>query len=244
MTTLKSKSGKVDFGLKPAWQLPHGIQACVTTVTEPGNLAAHVADDPANVIRHRRQLQRGLELPSAPKWLAQYHSSIAVAAENNDAGCRADAIWATQAKSVCAVLTADCLPILLCSDNGQTIAAIQAGWRGLAGGIITNTLQQLPQSAECFRAYIGPAISQAFFEVGDDVRDAFLTQGIVDSSSFAPRIAGKWLADLPLLAERLLTRAGVKEVTLSGLCTYSDERFYSYRRDPNCGRLATLIWKI
>lgn len=244
MTTLKSKSGKIDFALEPAWRLPHGVKACVTTVTEPGNLAAHVADDPANVIRHRRQLQRALEVPSAPKWLAQYHSSVAVAAENVEVGCRADAIWATQPRSVCAVLTADCLPILLCSDDGQTIAAIHAGWRGLAAGIITNTLKQLPQPAECFRAYIGPAISQLYFEVGDDVRDAFLSQGIVDAKSFVPHRAGKWLADLPLLAERLLATAGVREVTQSGLCTYSDERFYSYRRDPKCGRIATLIWKI
>lgn len=244
MTTPKSKREDVGFALEPAWQLPHGVKARVTTVTEPGNLAAHVADDPANVIRHRRQLQRALELPSAPKWLAQYHSSIAVSAENSESGFRADAIWATKQGSVCAVLTADCLPILLCSDDGQVIAAIHAGWRGLAAGIISNTLKQLPQPAECFRAYIGPAISQPFFEVGDDVRDAFFSQGVVDSSSFAPHVAGKWLADLPLLAERLLTSAGIREVTKSGLCTYSDERFYSYRRDPNCGRLSTLIWKM
>ncbi|MGQ4276872.1 peptidoglycan editing factor PgeF [Pseudidiomarina sp. E22-M8] len=244
MATQPSDAGSTNFALEPAWALPDGVKARVTTVAEPGNLAAHVADDPANVIRHRRQLQRALNLPSVPKWLAQYHSSVAVAAERCESGCRADAIWGTQPKSVCAVLTADCLPIVLCSDDGQVIAAIHAGWRGLADGIISNTLSQLPQRAECFRAYIGPAISQPYFEVGSDVREAFSSHGLVDSVSFAPHIADKWLANLPLLAGRLLHSAGVREVTQSGLCTYSDERFYSYRRDPKCGRLATLIWKI
>ncbi|MDN7125067.1 peptidoglycan editing factor PgeF [Pseudidiomarina sp. 1APP75-32.1] len=233
-----------DFGIKPNWQLPPGIQACITTVDAPGNLAAHVGDDPARVLLHRRQLQRALGLRRAPKWLSQYHSTVVVAEESSVLGSRADAIWASAADSCCAVLTADCLPILLCSEDGAIIAAIHAGWRGLAQGIIGTTLAQLPQRTECFRAYIGPAISQPHFEVGDEVRQAFSRLGIVDSSTFHPHRSGKWLANLPLLAERLLLGHGVKEVTQSHLCTYSDARFFSHRRDPSSGRIATLIWKI
>lgn len=233
-----------DFGIQPRWQLPSGIQARVTTVAEPGNLAVHVGDDPAQVLLHRRQLQRHLGLVRPPKWLAQFHSTEVVAEEHSETGARADAIWASRAHSSCAVLTADCLPILLCSEDGSTIAAIHAGWRGLAAGIVGKTLKQLPQAREQFRAYIGPAISQPHFEVGDEVREAFAALSVVDSSTFQSHRPGKWLANLPLLAERLLAAERVANVTQSHFCTYSDERFFSYRRDPTCGRIATLIWKV
>lgn len=232
------------YAYEPQWQLPPGVRACVTTVTAPGNVASHVGDDPATVLRHRRELQRALELPQQPKWLAQYHSTAVVKAETVAMGAPADAIWTLQPRGICAVLTADCLPILLASNDGEVIAAMHAGWRGLAHGIVAATVAQLPVPAQHLSAYIGPAISQPHFEVGDEVRTAFVSQGLVDTMSFAPHKPGKWLGNLALLAERTLRQSGVTNVTQSGLCTYSDDRFYSYRRQPQCGRIASLIWKI
>ena len=227
----------------PNWQLPSGIFAAVTTVSSPGNVAVHVGDDPATVVRHRRQLCRDLSLTAPVKWLAQYHSQVVTHYDQAVAGQPADAIIASQPSSVCAVLTADCLPILLAAKDGSEIAAIHAGWRGLAQGIIEQTLSRMNTPAAQLTAYIGPAISQDYFQVGAEVRAAFDRDQLLDEQTFRPHIPGKWHADLPELAKRILVQQGVAAVTLSGLCTYSDERFSSYRRDPNCGRIATLIWQ-
>ncbi|WP_258808463.1 peptidoglycan editing factor PgeF [Pseudidiomarina sp. CB1] len=231
------------FGIVPEWRLPNGVQARVTTVDEPGNLAVHVGDDPARVIRHRRLLQRQLALPVAPKWLAQYHSANIVRYENCRAGVAADAIWAQSTPSVCAVLTADCLPILMVSDDGEVIAAIHAGWRGLVSGVVKHTVEALPKLPQQLHAYIGPAITREHFQVGADVYQAFAQHGLADNATFSPQTQQKWLADLPLLAERVLQGCGVEHVTQSGLCTYSDPRFSSHRENPAAGRIASLIWK-
>ncbi len=233
----------VDYGWCPKWQLPQGVQARITTVSEPGNLATHVNDNPILVASHRTQLAQELALPQPPKWLAQYHSTKVIEAQQAKLDEPADAIWSAQPQTVCAVLTADCLPILLCSDCGDVVAAIHAGWRGLAQGIVAETLTQLPLPANQFRAFIGPAIGPKHFEVGGDVYHAFEGLGVVDSQSFKPHIKGKWLTDLPLLAERVLQKLGIQNVTQSAICTFSDERFFSYRQDPTCGRFASLIWK-
>lgn len=229
--------------LKLNWQLPAGVAATVTTVEQPGNLAAHVNADPAQVIRHRRQLMQQMSLPSAPRWLRQVHGAHVVTFSQARPTQVADAIYSAQPSSVCAVLTADCLPILLCSNDGSEIAAVHAGWRGLVNGVIEKTLEHFHHNAKEIRAYIGPAISQAAFEVGLDVYKAFNSLELVDSETFHPHLENKWMANLPLMAQRLLHRAGCTDVTLSNLCTYSDSRFYSYRKDPSCGRIATLIWK-
>lgn len=225
------------------WELPTGVGAIVTTVDQPGNLAAHVNAEPTEVIRHRRHLVTQANLPSAPRWLRQVHSNKVVHFSNARITQTADAIYANQAHAVCAVLTADCLPILLCSADGQEIAAVHAGWRGLLSGVIENTIHQFQCKPSAIRAYIGPAISVAAFEVGADVYSACEKLQLVDAQTFRPHVSGKWMADLPQMAERLLHRVGCADVHLSGLCTYNDARFYSYRRDPNCGRIATLIWK-
>lgn len=225
------------------WQLPAGVAATVTTVEKPGNLAAHVNADPAQVIRQRRQLIQHASLPCAPRWLQQVHGNHVVKFSQARPTQAADAIYSAQPSSVCAVLTADCLPILLCSDDGSEIAAVHAGWRGLVNGVIENTLQHFQNHGKDIRAYIGPAISQAAFEVGVDVYQAFSSLELVDSETFHPHRENKWMANLPLMAQRLLHRAGCTKVTQSNLCTFSDARFYSYRKDPHCGRIATLIWK-
>ncbi|RWU08051.1 peptidoglycan editing factor PgeF [Pseudidiomarina gelatinasegens] len=225
------------------WALPPGIHAAISTVAQPGNVAAHVGADPAAVIRNRRALQRDAQLPCAPRWLAQIHSNQVVNFSEARPAAQADAIYSNQPESVCAVLTADCLPILLCSDNGNEIAAVHAGWRGLANGVIQNTLRQFQCPPQQIQAFIGPAISVAAFEVGDDVRAAFAELNLVDLSTFRPHKAGKWLADLPLLAERMLQAHGCLHIKQSGWCTYNDLRWYSYRRDAHCGRFASMIWK-
>ncbi len=235
--------------LTPNWTLPAGVKAAVTTTAAPGNVAVHVGDDPAQVLLRRRQLVRQLALPSSPRWLQQTHSTrvLNLSALHSDApmtGLNADASYTNQAHQVCAILTADCLPILIAANDGSEIAAIHAGWRGLAQGIITNTLANFATPASQLTAWIGPAISATAYEVGADVREPFLSQGLVDEISFRPHIAGKWFADLPVLAQRILAQQGVEQITQSGYCTFSDQRFYSYRRNPLCGRIATLIWKI
>lgn len=236
-------SANSDFGITPTWPLANGVQARVTTVTAPGNLAVHVGDDPAAVIRHRRILQRRLALPVTPKWLTQVHGTQVVNYQSCQAGVTADAIWAQSTPSVCSVLTADCLPILLASHDGEVIAAVHAGWRGLVAGVVEQTLAALPKPPSQLSAYIGPSISRAHFQVGDDVYKAFAEQDLVDDATFTRDQQGKWLADLPLLAERILQSAGVMQVIQSGLCTFSDPRFSSYRQNPKAGRIASLIWK-
>lgn len=226
-----------------SWSLPPGVQAAITDRACPGNLASHVHADPSAVIRHRRQLMRQLELPVAPRWLRQIHSAQVVHFNDAAPTVAADAIYADHGPAVCAVLTADCLPILLCSGDGSQIAAIHAGWRGLAQGIIQQTLQQFHGPRETILAYLGPAISVRAFEVGEDVRAAFLPLHAVDSTTFRPHIPGKWYADLSQIAALLLAQEGCKRVTFSQQCTYYDQRWDSYRRDPHCGRFASLIWK-
>ncbi|WP_417658099.1 peptidoglycan editing factor PgeF [Pseudidiomarina aestuarii] len=227
----------------PQWTLPDGVNAAITTGHSPGNLAAHVGADPAAVVRHRRKLVRELGLPCAPKWLAQYHSNIPVDFSRVRAGVAADAIYSNQSNSVCAVLTADCLPILICSADGQEIAAVHAGWRGLAAGIVGRTCAQFTSQRSALSAYIGPAISQTAFEVGDDVYREFEQLGWVDSETFLPHISGKWWANLPLLAEYALREQGIQTIVQSNECTFSKPDWYSYRRDATCGRFASLIWR-
>lgn len=227
----------------PNWKLPTGVGAAITTVTSPGNLAVHVGDDPAQVIRRRRLLQRDCSLPVAPRWLKQVHSAVVVDYPEAKPAATADAIYSDQLNSVCAVLTADCLPILLCTKDGREIAAVHAGWRGLAAGVVGNAVARFDAAPQAIMAYIGPAISMAAFEVGEEVMAAFAPFGIVDKQTFSPNLNNKWQANLPLLAKRMLQQLGCRDIQLSGLCTFNDARWYSYRRDPSCGRFATIIWK-
>jgi len=228
-------------------ELPKHIKGCITTVDEPGNLAAHVGDDPATVVLHRRQLHRDLDTLTAPQWLQQVHGVQCVKLSSNRlpvSAMRADAAWTDQAQVPCAVLTADCLPILLWDRSGSAVAAVHAGWRGLAAGIIQQTMASLPAAGQNFIAFIGPAISQAAFEVGPEVRAVFTSQ-ISDANRYfkTGRSALHFHADLAALAEAILYQCGIAKVIQSHLCTVHDARFYSYRKNPESGRLATLIWR-
>ena len=185
-----------------------------------------------------------LPLPGEPCWLNQVHGSSVVAAGHFDSPPEADGCVNGHGQSgqVCVVRTADCLPVLLCSMDGRVFAAAHAGWRGLAAGVIENTITKLGIEPLSLLAWLGPAISQASFEVGEEVREAFLAHDPIANTCFEANARGRWQADLYELARQRLRAAGVLAVSGGGFCTYIDEkRFYSYRRDPKCGRLVSFI---
>lgn len=245
-----------DF-IMPNWPASAAVKALCTTRCggdslppyDEFNLALHVGDDAQQVAINRRCLQQQGDLPSAPYWLNQQHTVEAV---NLDAFDQddwkppiADAAWSRQPNRVAVVMTADCVPILITNRSATLVAAIHAGWRGLADGIVTKTVKQLPESPEELLVWIGPHIRQPHFEVGQDVYDAFMRLNTQHAAYFAA-IAGseeKFLADLAGLLKLELARLGIEQVYDSELCTYADrERFYSYRRDGQTGRIASLIW--
>jgi polyphenol oxidase len=208
------------------------------------NLASHVGDNPDHVQQNRALLRPFL--PSEPAWLTQVHGTRVVNAANVTNAPEADASISTVRGVVCATLTADCLPVLFCDTKGTVVAAAHAGWRGLAGGILEQTVRQMRDAgADDIMAWLGPAIGPETFEVGDDVLRAFLVHSADMQNAFRPiaEQPGKYLADIYLLARKLLNRIGVERISGGGMCTVTDSRrFYSFRRDPICGRMASLIW--
>lgn len=237
--------------LMPEWPVPPWVSACTTSrhggVSEGNfaslNLAEHVGDDPLHVAENRRRLIDTLSLPSAPKWLQQVHGTMAVDAAGFTSADPADASFVSRPGIACAVLTADCLPVLLCNSDGTKVAAVHAGWRGLLGGIIENCVRALHCPGTKLLAWLGPAIGSKAFEVGNDVRDAFITEDRRSAFAFKPSPGGRWLADINILARQRLARMCVTAVYGGHWCTVSDRRrFYSYRRDGVTGRMASIIW--
>ena len=239
----------------PEWPAPATVKALQTTraggvsVTPYGsfNLGSHVGDNPLAVSRNRMLLAP--LLPSEPVWLNQVHGLAVVNVAQ--AGClpEADASVSTHPGAVCVVMTADCLPILLCDEQGTVVGAAHAGWRSLCDGVIEATVHAMKVPAPTLMAWLGPAIGATRFEVGDEVRAAFVAQQPQAAAAFVPSASGvqgasgKWLADLYQLARLRLNAQGVTRVYGGGLCTYSDpDRFYSYRRDGVTGRMGTFIW--
>ncbi|WP_316153496.1 peptidoglycan editing factor PgeF [Cupriavidus sp. BIC8F] len=255
--------------LVPDWPAPARVRALSTTrqggVSKgpyglaggaPGglNLGTHVGDDPADVARNRARLAACL--PSMPQWLEQVHG-CAVATVDHVAAPgapvpQADASLAAAPGHVCAVMTADCLPVLLCDAQGTVVGAAHAGWRGLCSGVIEATLSRMQAAAGAgaprWLAWLGPAIGPDAFEVGAEVRDAFLAQARADeqaavAAAFRAGAPGKYLADIYALARMRLARAGCTEVYGGDACTVAEAgRFYSYRRDGVTGRMASLVW--
>ena len=232
------------------WPLPEGVCAGWSdrlegVSAEPFNsmnLGRHVGDAAENVEANRARLNALLKGQPNICWLNQTHSTTVVPVAEADPGCGQDGSYSTEPNQACCVMTADCLPVFFWQQDGQKVAIAHAGWRGLADGILAETLKRFddPSSISCG---IGPAISQPYFEVGEDVYNAFA--GWVDHQTFfIPRqVPGKYSCDLPGLAVAQLTHLGVRTVHLSGLCSYAQaERFYSYRRDGQTGRMANLIW--
>jgi YfiH family protein len=235
--------------ITPDWPAPANVRSFVTTraggVSEGPyaslNLGLRTDDDPRATAANRQRL--GAALPQPPKWLRQVHGANVVMADGLASMPEADASIARRRETVCAVLVADCVPVLLADRQGTTVAIAHAGWRGLAAGVIENTVDRMETDPRTLLAYLGPGIGPGAFEVGADVRDAFLAGDAQAEAAFRPHASGKWLADLFLLARRRLARAGVNAVYGGGLCTYSDAaRFYSYRRERVTGRMAAVIW--
>lgn len=236
--------------ITPDWPAPPGVRACVTTraggfSSGPWaglNLGLRTDDDPAAVARNRARLESCL--PQPPKWLAQVHGSTVVDADTLDGLPQADASVARAAGTVCAIQIADCLPVLFTDRAGSCIAAAHAGWRGLAGGVLANTVARMPASPQDLLAWIGPGIGPSAFEVGEDVLEAFTAAAPENRAAFRPLRQGKWLCDLPALARAALSRCGITAIHGGHWCTFSDpQRFYSYRRDRVTGRMAAVIWK-
>jgi YfiH family protein len=233
----------------PNWNAPPNVHAVMTTRIaglskspyESFNLATHVGDDLDAVLENRRLLKTELALPAEPFWLNQIHSNTVIEASNDLILPEADASFSHQKDTVCVVMTADCLPVLMCSTDGTQIAAIHAGWRGLESGIILNTVAALKTNE--LIVWLGAAIGAECFEVGDDVRDTFLKKSADYAVAFKAREKG-WLADIYALARIELAHLGVTQVYGGEFCTVTDaDRFYSYRRDKQTGRMATLIWR-
>nr|WP_313402739.1 peptidoglycan editing factor PgeF [Pseudomonas sp.] len=234
--------------LTPDWPAPANVRACVTTRSggvsvapfDTFNLGDHVDDDPAAVASNRAHLVD--MLGCQPAWLRQVHG-ILVAEADPAVVIEADGNWTATPGIACTAMTADCLPALFCDRAGTRVAAAHAGWRGLAGGVLEATVKALGVAPQELLVWLGPAIGPSAFEVGAEVREAFVQQHAEAASAFVPSVnAGKFMADIYQLARIRLAAIGVTSVSGGGLCTYSDPRFYSYRRSARTGRFASLIW--
>ncbi len=231
------------------WPAPPNIRAITTTrlggVSQADfadwNLAAHVGDDPEHVATNRRILRESLQLPSEPIWLEQTHTTHCVEVDA-PFDANADAAITRQKNHVLAIMTADCLPIMLCDQQGTEIAAIHAGWRGLAMGIVDNTVAKMHSAPSQCMAWIGPAICGRCYATGSEVLDQFVSRYPYAAQAFT-QIENQWFADLPQMATLILQNLGIQAVYPSHLCTFeSNSQFFSYRRAAQTGRIASLIW--
>lgn len=241
--------------LDPDWPRPPGIHARVTTRWLPGrslppfdscNLGDRCGDDAASVAANRAALVDLLDLPGPPRWLRQVHGT-AVHDADGPPGAQelpqADAAVTRRASQVLGVLTADCLPVLFCARDGSEVGVAHAGWRGLAAGVLEATLAGLNAAPGEILAWLGPAIGPVSYEVGEEVRQAFVEIDGGAAAAFAATRPGHWHCDLYALARRRLEATGVRRVDGGGFDTLNDPRFYSYRRDTQSGRFASLVWR-
>ena len=243
-----------DNWIFPDWPLPRGVHAAVTTREGPGmsappfarfNLGRNSGDDVDTVIANRDALRQALALPAPPRWLHQVHGTtvadLGPLPDENEVV--ADAVVSHLPGTVLAILTADCLPVLFCTDDGSEIGAAHAGWRGLAAGVLEATVAQLACPPERVQAWLGPCIGAASYEVGNEVREAFVAVDAEAKACFSATRPGHWLCDLAALARMRLQSAGIRHIGGGGMDTFADARFYSYRREgPRSGRFASLIW--
>ncbi|BES85845.1 laccase domain protein [Pectobacterium araliae] len=237
----------------PDWPVPESVKSCSTTRIggrsvapyDSLNLGNHVGDDPEHVTTNRQALVEIAGLPAMPHWLEQVHGTdvIRIGEALPSAVC-GDAAYTDKKGQVCAVMTADCLPVLFCAVNGDEVAAAHAGWRGLHAGVLEETLACFRTKPAQIMAWLGPAIGPDAFEVGPDVRDAFIQHDVSAASAFRPE-GNKFFADIYQLASLRLRAAGVTQIFGGNTCTVSEPRkFFSYRRDDVTGRMASLIWLI
>lgn len=241
------------------WRAPVNVHAVVSTRQggvsdapwESLNLGKHVGDAPESVAINRQFLQTALNAvsPAAePQWLNQVHGTHIIEAETDPAirqhyAPDADAVTTTEKNLPCVVMTADCLPVFFCDGTGSRVAVAHAGWRGLCDGILEATLEKFPQPSDVV-VWLGPAIGPDAFEVGAEVREAFMAHLATTEIAFRPsQNQGRWMADIYQLARLRLNAAGVTKITGGDFCTHTDpEQFFSYRRDGQTGRMASVIW--
>jgi YfiH family protein len=238
--------------IMPDWSAPPGVLAVSTTrlggisegIYQSLNLGDHVGDRPDAVAENRRRLVAACDLTGEPAWLRQVHGVSIVELDREPGGeAEADASLTRMPGPLCVVLTADCLPVLLACRRGTVVAAVHAGWRGLADGVLQAAVAAMDVPPEQLVAWLGPAIGQAAFEVGPEVRERFVARDSGTAGCFLPGDGDRWQADLPGLATRVLSAQGVGSVYGGDTCTHADpQRFFSHRRDGRCGRMASMIW--
>ncbi len=237
--------------LTPDWPAPRGVRAAFTLRTggvsaapyDSLNVGAHVGDVRACVTENRRRVREALRLPAEPAWLEQVHGTAVAELEAQTAEAAADAVITRRPERVCAVQVADCMPVLFASGDAKVAGVAHAGWRGLAAGVLEATVARLGVPPAELIAWLGPAISAAHFEVGSEVRAAFVALDAKAAQAFVANTRGRWQCDLVALARRRLAALGIAAVFGGGWCTYADRaRFFSFRRDGRCGRMAALIW--
>lgn len=247
-------AGRIGW-LEPRWPALPGVSACFTLrsggvsrgVYDSLNLGAHVGDLPDRVAQNRALLREQLGLPQEPLWLQQLHGCEVVdadrlVADSPMAPPRADAAISSRSGRVLAVLVADCLPVLFAARDGSAIGIAHAGWRGLAAGVLEATVRALAGHG-ALQAWLGPAIGPGHFEVGDEVRAAFLAHDARAAAAFEANVRGRWQCDLAALARARLAALGLARVDADGSCSFGEpQRFYSFRRDGTTGRMAALIW--
>lgn len=240
------------LAFRPDWPAPAGVEAWVserrggvsTGAYGSLNLARHVGDDARLVEQNRERLAAALALPTEPVWLEQVHGSRVADLDAPTRTRQADGAVTGRAGLVCAVLTADCLPVLFASRDGRAVGIAHAGWRGLANGVLGNAVGAMSCAPADILAWLGPAISQQCYEVGDEVRETFVSRDASAEAAFERNARGRWQADLYALARLNLAACGVAAVYGGGMCTYREEsRFFSHRREAPCGRMVSLIWR-
>ena len=239
--------------IKPLWPVAARVGAAFTCrgggLSAPPfaslNIATHVGDEPAAVARNRERMREVLNLPAEPAWLEQVHGVQVTRLEGGATAQapRADAVVTREPGRVCVIQVADCMPVLFAAADGSVIGAAHAGWRGLAAGVLEATVAALESRPDELLAWMGPAIGPRHFEVGEEVRAAFANQDAEAASAFVRNARGRWQCDLYALARLRLRALGLRSIHGGGWCTYADAaRFFSYRRDSRCGRMAALIW--
>ena len=239
--------------IEPDWPAPPGVRAAFTLRTggvsappyDSFNCATHVGDEPQAVERNRARLRERLALPCEPAWLEQVHGRCVVeVGEGGGPAGAADAAVTREPGRVCVIQVADCLPVLLAARDGSAVGAAHAGWRGLAAGVLESTLRALGTAPGEVLAWLGPAIVPGHYEVGAEVRAAFTALDPAAVAAFSPNARGRWQCDLYALARQRLAALGVLRMYGGSWCTYADSaRFFSFRRDGRCGRMAALIWR-
>lgn len=234
------------------WNAANNINALTTTrikgVSSPPfdsfNLGMHVDDNLADVKKNRTKLEGELSLPASPLWLKQTHGNTVIEAKDYTPQIEADAIFTTEENTILVIQTADCLPILLCSDDGNWIAGIHAGWQGFTHDLIEKTVKAYPGNPQSLMAWLGPSISMTYFEIGLDVLERIIRGSKEKKFARINSKIGKAYLSLPDLAKHRLTLLGLDKIFFSNCCTYENKKhFYSYRRDKITGRMASLIYK-